>query len=120
MFVVISYDVTLDQRRTKVLKTLKNYGNRVQYSVFECEVSPDVFKRMREQVLKHIAPKEDSIRFYHLDEDMIARIESVGIGQVQRVQPVYFIGAPDDLDADAESVPPAATSPSARPRRGRS
>lgn len=34
-FIVVSYDVVDDRRRTKVMKTLKNFGAHVQYSVFE-------------------------------------------------------------------------------------
>lgn len=36
MFYLISYDIPDDRRRVRVAKTLKDYGDRVQYSVFEC------------------------------------------------------------------------------------
>ena len=36
MFIVISYDIPADKRRTKLAQLLENYGQRVQYSVFEC------------------------------------------------------------------------------------
>jgi CRISPR-associated protein Cas2 len=94
MFIVVSYDVTDDRRRTRVMKTLKNFGTRVQYSVFECELKPEVCKRMRAQIEKLIAPKEDNVRFYFFDEDAIGKIETIGVGgQVQRAKDFYIIGA---------------------------
>ena len=41
MFIVISYDIPDNKRRTKVMKTLKNFGAHVQYSVVECELKRD-------------------------------------------------------------------------------
>ena len=38
MYVVVSYDITNDRRRLKVMKTLEGFGERVQYSVFECRL----------------------------------------------------------------------------------
>jgi len=39
MYVVISYDIPEDKRRTKIHKTLKSYGQWMQYSVFECDLT---------------------------------------------------------------------------------
>ena len=36
MLYLISYDVTDDARRRHVMEALKDFGRRVQYSVFEC------------------------------------------------------------------------------------
>jgi CRISPR-associated protein Cas2 len=92
MFIVVSYDIPNDRRRTKVMKTLKNYGNHVQESVFECELQPEVYTRMRKQLDKLIAPKEDSVRLYFMDEDAVKRIASLGLGQVDRARLFYIIG----------------------------
>jgi CRISPR-associated protein Cas2 len=88
MFVVISYDVVNDRRRSRIHKTLTAYGKRVQYSVFECELSGESFKRLREKLLKLYAEKEDNVRFYFLDEDAVKRIETAGVGLLERVSPV--------------------------------
>lgn len=40
MFVVVSYDIKNDKRRRKVMKLMEGYGERVQYSVFECHLQP--------------------------------------------------------------------------------
>ena len=39
MYFVVSYDISDDKRRTKIHNTLKSYGQRVQYSVFECDLT---------------------------------------------------------------------------------
>jgi len=93
MFIIVSYDIPQDKRRTKLMKTLKDYGNHVQYSVFECELKPEVYKVMRQRIEKLMVPKEDNVRFYFLDEDAIGKIETIGIKEVLRVQAFYVIGA---------------------------
>ncbi len=42
---VVSYDIGSDKLRNKVAKVLLGYGNRVQYSVFECHISQERCKR---------------------------------------------------------------------------
>ncbi|MFM7575972.1 MAG: CRISPR-associated endonuclease Cas2, partial [Microcystaceae cyanobacterium] len=39
MFVVVSYDISEDKRRTKVHKILKSYGQWMQFSLFECDLT---------------------------------------------------------------------------------
>ena len=39
MFILVSYDIPNDKRRLKVMKAVQDYGTRVQYSVFECELT---------------------------------------------------------------------------------
>ena len=36
---LVSYDIESDRLRKKISDTLENYGIRIQYSVFECEIS---------------------------------------------------------------------------------
>ncbi len=93
MFVVVSYDIPNDRRRTKIMKALKNFGNHVQYSVFECELLADGYARLRGILDKLIVPKEDNVRFYFFDEDAVKKIETIGTGgQIVRMQAYYFIG----------------------------
>jgi len=68
-FVVVSYDISSDRRRSRVCKLLKDYGERVQYSVFECLLRPDDLKRLRERLKPLLVPEEDDVRFYRLCEN---------------------------------------------------
>ena len=83
MMVLVSYDVaTTDsagQRRLRrVAKICKNYGQRVQYSIFECLVDPAQWTMLRQRLEDVIDPSEDSLRFYFLGANWQRRVEHVG------------------------------------------
>jgi len=83
MLVLVSYDVsTIDkkgQRRLRrVAKVCQNYGQRVQYSVFECIVDPAQWTALRQRLINEIKLEEDSLRFYYLGSNWKRRIEHVG------------------------------------------
>ena len=79
MFVVISYDIRNDKRRTRIFKTLKNFGQWMQYSVFECEVDKMNFLKLKDRLDDLIeADKDDSIRFYFLCESCKRQVERIG------------------------------------------
>jgi CRISPR-associated protein Cas2 len=83
MMVLVSYDVsTLEPegagRLRRVAKICKNFGQRVQFSVFECIVEPAQWTRMRQQLIDEIEPGQDSLRFYFLGANWRRRVEHVG------------------------------------------
>ncbi len=71
MNLLICYDVnTLTpegrKRLRKVAQACQAYGQRVQYSVFECTVNPANLERLRQRLVAIIHPSEDSLRLYYL------------------------------------------------------
>nr|WP_287128206.1 CRISPR-associated endonuclease Cas2 [Candidatus Cyanaurora vandensis] len=64
MLWIIAYDIPLTKRRTKIAELLEGYGQRVQYSVFECDIEEQKFKELRERLQKLCKLPEDSVRFY--------------------------------------------------------
>lgn len=92
MFIVVSYDVVDDRRRTKVHKLLKNFGTRVQYSVFECQLEANELKRLQKRLRPLIDLKEDSVRFYQLCEVCLPKAEVVGAGEVTQVKAYRIVG----------------------------
>ncbi len=86
MYVVISYDIRDDKRRNKLHKALKDYGTWVQYSVFECQLRPKEFLKLRHRLKQMLdeAEADDSIRFYGLCEECRRKIERLGGGVVPR------------------------------------
>lgn len=81
MFILIAYDVsTMDRAGTKrlrrVARACKDYGQRVQNSVFEVKVENMDWAVLKDRLLKEIEPEEDSLRFYFLDQDV--RLEHHG------------------------------------------
>jgi CRISPR-associated protein Cas2 len=86
MLVIVAYDVnTMDKpgrkRLRKIAQACKNYGKRVQRSVFECIVNKDQWVMLRAALLKIINKDEDSLRIYFLDEEAKSKIEHHGIAK---------------------------------------
>ena len=71
MFVLVSYDIPNDKRRTRVMKALKDFGTRVQYSVFECDLTAEQLLRLRQRLRGLVNPKEDDVRLYFLCESCV-------------------------------------------------
>jgi CRISPR-associated protein Cas2 len=83
MLVLVSYDVATSDKKgqkrlRRVAKVCKNYGQRVQYSVFECVVDPAQWAVMRNKLLEEINHDKDSLRFYFLGANWKRRIEHIG------------------------------------------
>ena len=84
MLILVTYDVATATpggrwRLRRVATACKNYGQRVQKSVFECLVGPEQWVLLREALLELIDPAEDSLRIYPLDEHVRKGIEHHGV-----------------------------------------
>ena len=90
MMMLVSYDVAKDEKGEKrlrhVAKILENYGQRVQYSVFECLVEPAQWVELKSKLLKEINPDYDSLRFYSLGANWQRKVEHVGQKAVLNLQ----------------------------------
>ena len=83
MMVLITYDVSTEseggkKRLRKVAKQCKDYGQRVQNSVFECLVDPVQFTQLRKKLEEIVDIEKDSLRYYFLGANWKRRIEHVG------------------------------------------
>jgi CRISPR-associated protein Cas2 len=83
MFVIVSYDVATDEgkgqrRLRRVAKACQDYGQRVQYSVFECIVDPAQWTVLKERLISEIDQEKDSLRFYYLGSNWHHRVEHIG------------------------------------------
>jgi CRISPR-associated protein Cas2 len=90
-FVVVSYDVKNDRRRVRICKTLKNYGERVQFSVFECCLTPVQLAEMERRVTQLTDDKEDSLRIYRLCAACKAKAVCHGTGKLTCDEEVYVV-----------------------------
>ncbi|MBW2100711.1 MAG: CRISPR-associated endonuclease Cas2 [Deltaproteobacteria bacterium] len=84
MMVLVSYDVsTIDRtgrrRLQHIAKHCLDYGQRVQYSVFECNVEPGQWETLKAKLMKVYKSDEDSLRFYYLGSNWKRRVEHFGI-----------------------------------------
>jgi len=83
MMVLVSYDVETaspsgQRRLRRVARACKDYGQRVQFSVFECEVDPAQWTAMRDRLVREIDRERDSLRFYLLGANWRRRVEHIG------------------------------------------
>ncbi|HHY92558.1 MAG TPA: CRISPR-associated endonuclease Cas2 [Firmicutes bacterium] len=84
MEILVSYDVATEseggpKRLRKVAQACKDYGQRVQKSVFECSVNDVQYERLKQRLLECIDEKEDSLRIYKLREPRTKYVETFGI-----------------------------------------
>lgn len=83
MFVLVSYDVAISspggaRRLRRVAKTCINFGQRVQFSVFECVVEPAQWVTLKNQLESIIDAEHDSLRYYYLGSNWKRKVEHVG------------------------------------------
>ena len=83
MYILVTYDVETvsemgNKRLRQVARICKNYGQRVQNSVFECEVSEAQYCILKNELRSAMDEKLDSIRFYHLNKNKNHSIEMMG------------------------------------------
>ncbi len=83
MMVLITYDISTEdaggaRRLRHVAKICQDYGIRVQYSIFECEVTPAQWVVLRDRLLSAYDEDSDSLRFYQLGANWKKRVEHQG------------------------------------------
>ena len=91
MLYLVSYDITDTPRRTKVAKILDDFGDRVQYSVFECIIDNELLEKMLSRLIKVANEAEDSIRVYALCGNCERVIRIIGQGEVSKEEKVYIL-----------------------------
>lgn len=83
MLVVVSYDVADEnhgaRRLRRIAKKCEDYGQRVQYSVFECLVDPAQWTELKNGLIKEMDVELDSLRFYFLGANWKNRVEHIGV-----------------------------------------
>lgn len=83
MLVLVTYDVnTLEEggkkRLRRLAKACEDFGQRVQFSVFEIEVDPAQWARLKARLEGIIQPQHDSLRYYYLGSNWKRKVEHVG------------------------------------------
>lgn len=83
MYILVTYDVDTisekgQKRLRKVAKACEDYGQRVQNSVFECEVTEAQYTLLKNRIESIINKELDSIRFYFLRRNDQSRMCTMG------------------------------------------
>lgn len=96
MLMLVAYDVNTETcegrwRLRRVARACLDYGQRVQNSVFECEVDPSQWASLRARLVEEVDLSVDSLRFYRLGADGHRRVEHIGAKPVLDLQgPLVF------------------------------
>lgn len=83
MYILVAYDVDTTtkegaRRLRHVAKACVNYGQRVQNSVFECELSEVQLCLLKDIINNIIDAKKDSVRIYYLSKNFAHRVDTLG------------------------------------------
>lgn len=83
MLVLVSYDVAVSNpggpgRLRRVAKACTNFGQRVQFSVFECDIDPAQWVKLKSTLEGIIDARTDSLRYYYLGSNWKRKVEHVG------------------------------------------
>ena len=83
MLIIVTYDVSTEtpagrKRLRRVAKACEAMGQRVQKSVFECQVNEMQFEQLERTLLTEIDEKEDNLRFYRITEPVEVRVKEFG------------------------------------------
>lgn len=64
--ILVCYDISDEKRLRKVFKTMRGYGDHLQYSIFECQLTPSDLVRLRAELSEIIQHNEDQVLFVDL------------------------------------------------------
>lgn len=63
---LVCYDIADEKRLRRVFKVMRNYGDHLQFSVFECQLTAADLVRCREELAAEIHHTEDQVLFVNL------------------------------------------------------
>jgi len=90
MLIVVSYDIESDRTRTHLANKLKDFGPRVQFSVFEADVNENELQRLYQKLANVKLGKADSIRLYRVCGECAKSIKIWGVGVVTKDRDYYI------------------------------
>ena len=87
MLVIVTYDISVcnyagKRRLRQIAKVCQNDGQRVQNSVFECQVDSVQLLEMKQKILEIYDDTKDSIRFYNLGKKYELKVSHYGVKAV--------------------------------------
>jgi CRISPR-associated protein Cas2 len=91
LHIVASYDISDPKRLSKVAKVMKDFGERVLKSVFECNLAETTFQELKGRVDEILDPLEDSVRYYILCGKCLEEVDYSGRGEPFREEKDYAI-----------------------------
>ena len=90
MLYLVAYDISNPKRLRRVAQTCEDFGVRVEYSVFECDLPPDRFSALWDELNRQIDPKEDALLAYRICAECLKKAR-VGGTALRPETPELFI-----------------------------
>ena len=91
MHVVVVYDISENKRRERLRKSLMRFGNAVQKSVFECDLTQRQIEKMERVIRAIMSPSEDNIRYYKICKNCAVETEVFGGKALTETKTAYVI-----------------------------
>lgn len=90
-YLIVAYDTPSDKRRNKIVKLLKRYGERRQYSLFELRVTKDQLAKLKQSIMSIVDEAEDVIAIYFLSPETLKRTFRIGHSELKAVSEPDFV-----------------------------
>lgn len=88
---LVCYDVTDDHRRNRIADTLKDYGARIQFSVFLADLDDALTLRMIEALKREIDAGQDKVHIFPLCRACSAKALMLGLADTPKDEAFYII-----------------------------
>ncbi|MBW2615934.1 MAG: CRISPR-associated endonuclease Cas2 [Deltaproteobacteria bacterium] len=91
MNTIVAYDIADPRRLNRVAKVVKDYGTRVQKSIFEVDVDDRRFTEMKARIEELIEAYEDGVKYFPLCEKCAGTVEIIGQGVFVDPDEEYYV-----------------------------
>lgn len=78
MNMIVAYDIADPRRLNRIARIMKDYGRRVQKSIFEVEASAAIFREMKNRAERVMEQEEDGVKYFPLCERCADTLVSIG------------------------------------------
>lgn len=91
MHIIVVYDIPENKRRERLRKALKSFGNAVQKSVFECDLSQRQIEKMEKVIRGIMSAVEDNVRYYKICKNCAGEVEFFGGKALEKTRKAYVV-----------------------------
>ncbi len=91
LYAIVAYDTPSDSRRAKLARLLKGFGERRQFSVFECRLRREHWALLRARIEDLVDKDEDVLAVYFLPPEAVGRTYRIGHQALKRLDEPEFI-----------------------------
>lgn len=91
LYIIVAYDTPSDSRRAKLSRILKGFGERRQFSVFECRLKREHWALLKGKLENLVDESEDVLAVYFLPPEAVGRTYRIGHEGIKRLEEPEFI-----------------------------